>query len=73
MAETMTLEPTAAEAAELQAQISHYLTEMRCLNEQMARDQERLDALKGESRVIAAETRVLMESLQGVLSQLSAA
>jgi hypothetical protein len=73
MAETMTLEPTAAESAELQAQISHYLAEMKSLNEQMARDQERIDMLKSESRVITAETRVLMEGLQVALSELSAA
>lgn len=72
MAETMILEPTAAEAAEFYAQIGHYLTEMTRLNEQMARDQERLDVLKGESRIIAAETRVLMAGLQGTLSELSA-
>jgi len=73
MAETMTLEPTAAEAAELQAQISYYLTEMKSLNEQMARDQERIDMLKSEARVITAETRVLMENLQTMLSEMSAA
>jgi prefoldin subunit 5 len=73
MAETMTLEPTAAEAAELQAQISHYLAEMKRLNEQMARDQERIDTLKSESRVITAETRVLMDGLQSALSEMSAA
>ena len=63
MAEMMTLEPAAGEASELQAQISHYLTEMKRLNEQMARDQERIDTLKGESRVIGAETRVLVDGL----------
>ena len=73
MAETMTSEPTAAEAAELQTQISHYLTEMKRLNEQMARDQERIDILKGESQVIKAETRVLMDGLQIALSEMSAA
>ena len=73
MAETMTLEPSAAEAAELQAQISHPLTEMKSLNEQMARDQERIDMLKSESRAITAETRVLMENLQTTLSEMSAA
>jgi len=73
MAETMTLKPSAAEAAELQAQISHYLTEMKSLNEQMARDQERIDMLKSESRAITAETRVLMENLQTTLSEMSAA
>jgi len=73
MAETMTLEPTAAEAAELQAQIGHHLTEMKRLNEQMAHDQERIDTLKSESRAITAETRVLMEGLQNALSEMSAA
>ena len=73
MADTMIWEPTAAEAAEFQGQINHYLTEMQRLNEQMTRDQERIDALKGESRMIAAETRVLMETLQGTLSEMSAA
>ena len=73
MAETMTLEPSAVEAAELQAQISHYLTEMKSLDEQMARDQERIDMLKSESRAITAETRVLMENLQTTLSEMSAA
>ncbi len=73
MADTMTLEPTAKEAAELQAEITHYLTEMRQLNELMAQDQKRIDALKVETRVIAVETRLLMESLQGTLQELSAA
>ncbi len=73
MAEIMTLEPTAEEAAELQAQIGLCLTDMKHLNEQMARDQERIDALKAESRVIVAETRVLMESLQSTLSEMSTA
>ena len=73
MAETMTLELSAAEAAELQAQISHPLTEMKSLDEQMARDQERIDMLKSESRAITAETRVLMENLQTTLSEMSAA
>ncbi len=73
MAETMVLEPTAEEAAELQAQIGHCLTEMKHLHEQMAHDQERIDTLKAESRVIAAGTRVLMESLQNTLSEMGAA
>ena len=73
MAEAMTLEPTAEEAAELRFQMGHYLTEMKRLNDLMARDQERIEALKSESRVITAETRVLMESLQDTLSELRAA
>ena len=73
MAEAASLEPTAEEAAELRVQIGHYLTEMKRLNDHMARDQERIEALKSESRVITAETRVLMESLQGTLSELRAA
>jgi len=73
MAKTLTLEPTAAEAAELQAQIGYYLNETKRLNEQMAQDQERIDMLKAESRAITAETRVLMENLQGTLVELSAA
>jgi hypothetical protein len=73
MADTMTLEPTAKEAAELQAEITYYLTEMRHLNELMAQDQKRIDTLKVETRVIAVETRLLMESLQGSLQELSAA
>ncbi len=72
MAEIMTLEPTAAEVAELQAQINHYLTEMLHLNEQMARDQKQIDTLRAESQVIAAETRVLMGNLQGTISEMSA-
>ena len=73
MAEAVLLEPTVEEAAELRFQMGHYLTEMKRLNDQMARDQERIEALKSESRVITAETRVLMESLQGTLSELRAA
>jgi hypothetical protein len=73
MADTMTLEPTVKEATELQAEISYYLTEMGHLNELMAQDQKRIDALKVETRVIAVETRLLMESLQGTLRELSAA
>ena len=69
----MILEPTAKEATELQAQISHYLTETKRLNEQMARDQERIDTLKAETRVITAETRVLMGGLQDTLAEMSAA
>ena len=72
MAEIMTLEPTATESAELQAQINHYLTEMRRLNEQMAHDQELIDSLRAESQVIATETRGLMKSLQGTLAEMSA-
>ena len=73
MAETMTLELSAAEAAELQAQMRYYLTKMQSLSERMARDQERIDALKEESRIIAAETHVLIERLQGTLLEMSAA
>ncbi len=73
MADTLTSEPTAKEAAELQADITHYLTEMRQLNELMAQDQKRIDALKVETREIAGETRLMLESLQGTLQELSAA
>lgn len=73
MADAMTLEPTAKEAAELQAEMSHYLTEMRQLNELMAQDQARIDTLKAETREIAGETRLMLERLQGTLQELSAA
>jgi len=73
MAKAITLEPTVKEATELQAQISHYLIEAKRLGEQMARDQGRIDTLKDESRVIAVETRVLVESLRQTLSRMSAA
>jgi len=73
MTEAVSLEPTVEEAAELRFQMGYYLTEMKRLNDQMARDQEQIEALKSESRVITAETRVLMESLQGTLSELRAA
>lgn len=73
MAKAITLEPTVKEATELQAQISHYLTEAKRLSEQMARDQGRIDTLKDESQVIAVETRVLVESLRQTLSRMSAA
>ena len=72
MADTMTLEPTAKEAAELQAEMTHYLSEMRQLNELMAQDQARINALKAETREIAGETRLMLESLQGTLQELSA-
>ena len=73
MADTMTLEPTAKEAAELQAEITYYMAEMRQLNELMAQDQARINALKAETREIAGETRLMLESLQGTLQELSAA
>lgn len=60
MADAMTLEPTAKEAAELQAEISHYLAEMHQLNELMAQGQKRIDALKVETREIVGETRLLL-------------
>ena len=72
MAEAMMLEPTAKEAAELQAEMTHYLSEMRQLNELMAQDQARINALKAETREIAGETRLMLESLQGTLQELSA-
>ena len=72
MADTMTLEPTAKEAAELQAEMTHYLSEMHQLNELMAQDQARINALKAETREIAGETRLMLESLQGTLQELSA-
>ncbi len=73
MADTMALEPTAKEAAELQAEITYYMAEMRQLNELMAQDQARINALKAETREIAGETRLMLESLQGTLQELSAA
>ncbi len=72
MADTMTLEPTAKEAAELQAEISYYLAEMSHLNELMAQDQVRIDALKEETREIAGETRLMLANLHGTLQELSA-
>ena len=72
MADTMTLEPTAKEAAELQAEMTHYLAEMRQLNELMAQDQARINTLKAETREIAGETRLMLESLQATLQELSA-
>ena len=70
MADAMTLEPTAKEAAELQAEMTHYLSEMRQLNELMAQDQARINTLKAETREIAGETRLMLESLQGTLQEL---
>ena len=72
MADTMTLEPTAKEAAELQAEITHYLAEMSQLNELMAQDQARIDVLKVETREIAGETHSMLANLQKTLQELSA-
>jgi predicted nucleic acid-binding Zn-ribbon protein len=70
MSKTLTWEPTAEEAAQLEAQISYYLGEMQRLNEQMARDQEKIDSLKLETHLIAAETRTAMDTLQERLAEL---
>ena len=72
MADTMTLEPTAKEAAELRAEIAHYLAEMGHLNELMAQDQARIDTLKEETREIAGETRLMLAYLQATLQELGA-
>ena len=50
-----TFQPTADEAAQLEEAIEALLLGIRQANEQMARDQERLDRLQAQTRTLLLE------------------
>jgi hypothetical protein len=64
MSKSVTLEPTASEAIELNALMEYFLAEGKRLAEQSQRDQEKIDILKQETRLIASETRAALDDLQ---------
>ena len=72
MARALAVGPTHAEVAELQDLAASYLVKMKAVNEQMTRDQAKIDRLKLETRLIAAETGAAMEGLQSALAKLRA-
>ena len=52
MEETVKLEMTKGEAEQFRAMIKEYLVKMREANERMDRDQEEIDRLKAETRMM---------------------
>ena len=63
MAKTLTLEFPESDVAELET----ILVQMQHANEQMKRDQEEIDNLKMETRVIATQTRGILEQLEAAI------
>jgi len=52
MDKTIPYEPTAGEPADLKAAVSQYIQQIDRVREQMASDQEEIERLKAETRVI---------------------
>ncbi len=50
MSKNVTLEPTADEAADIQAAVTELLAEMKRANEKMDSDQREIDRLKAQTR-----------------------
>ncbi len=57
MSKDITLEPTAEEAAQIEAASKELLAEIKRANDQMARDQQEIDRLKAETRAILAKLK----------------
>lgn len=72
MADTMTLEPNTEEYVQQQAQIEHYLSEMKRLNSEMAADQPVMDALKVETRMLSSETRTILNNIWAMIARIEA-
>ena len=57
MSKDITLEPTAEEAAQIEAASKELLAEIKRANDQMASDQQEIDRLKAETRAILAKLK----------------
>jgi len=58
MSKGVTLEPTAEEAAQIEATAKELLAEIKRANDQMASDQQEIDRLKRQTRAILAKLKV---------------
>ncbi len=57
MSKGVTLEPTAEEAAQIEAAAKELLAEIKHANDQMASDQQEIDRLKAQTRAILAKLK----------------
>ena len=57
MSKDITLEPTAEEAAQIEAASKELLAEIKRANNQMTSDQQEIDRLKAETRAILAKLK----------------
>ena len=57
MSKGVTLEPTAEEAAQIEAAAKELLAEIKRANDQMASDQQEIDRLKRQTRAILAKLK----------------
>jgi hypothetical protein len=73
MDNSLSLEPTAEEAAQFQDFLRQGLAEMDRLFELMAQDQEEIDRLAASTHVTLSEIRVISERTNAILATLRAA
>ncbi len=57
MSKNLALEPTAAEAAQIEAVIKELLAQIRSANEEMTRDQQEIEVLKAQTRGMLAKLK----------------
>ncbi len=57
MSKDITIEPTAEEAAQIEAATKELLAEIKRANDQMANDQQEIDRLKTQTRAILAKLK----------------
>ncbi len=57
MSKNLALEPTAAEAAQIEAAIKELLAQIRSANEEMTRDQREIEILKAQTRGMLAKLK----------------
>lgn len=57
MSKNLALEPTAAEAAQIEAAIKELLAQIRSANEEMTRDQREIEVLKAQTRGMLAKLK----------------
>ena len=55
MSKNLTLEPTADEAAQIQAAVEELLSQVKRANDEMAEDQREIEKLKAQTRAILAK------------------
>lgn len=63
MATIATLEP-AAEDAQYQAMVQHYLDEITQVNHLMARDQQEIEQLQTETRLLLADMQIVLHKIE---------
>ena len=58
MSKNLTLEPTADEAAQIEAAIKELLSQIKSANAEMAKDQREIEELKRQTQAILAKLKV---------------